>query len=68
MEFAIFSTDRATTCTTDQFISSVKIRTLHIREVKCNITLQIDSYSKHGAKATTGRYTERGRMRHTAIK
>lgn len=54
MEFAIFSTGRATTRTTDQFISSVKICTLHIREVKCNVTLQIHCYSKHEAKATAG--------------
>lgn len=59
MEFAIFSTGRATTCTTNQFISSVKICTLHIREVKCNISLQIQSYSKHEAKATAGRDTDR---------
>lgn len=36
---------------TDQFISSVKICTLHIREVKCNVSLQIHSYSKHEANA-----------------
>lgn len=57
MEFAIFSTGRATTLTTDQFISSVKICTLHIREVKCNVTLQIHCYSKH--EATAGRDTDR---------
>ena len=39
MEFAIFSPGRATTRMTDQFISSVKICPLHIREVKCNVTL-----------------------------
>lgn len=48
MESAIFSTG---TCMTDQFISSVKICTLHIREVKCNVSLQIHSYSKHEANA-----------------
>lgn len=42
---------------TDQFISSVKICTLHIRELKCKVTLQIHSYSKHDAKATAGRDT-----------
>ncbi len=59
MEFAIFSTGRATTCMTDQFISSVKICTLHIRKVKCNVTLQIHRYSKHEAKATASRDTDR---------
>lgn len=59
MEFAIFSPGRATTCTTNQFISSVKIRTLHIREVKCNVSLQIQSYSKHEAEATAGKDTDR---------
>lgn len=59
MEFAIFSTGRATTCTPNQFISSVKICTLLIREVKCNVSLQIQSYSKHEAKATAGRDTDR---------
>lgn len=44
---------------TDQFISSVKICTLHIREVKCNVTLQIHRYSKHEAKVTAGRDTDR---------
>lgn len=48
MEFAIFS---AATCMSDQFISSVKICPLHIREVKCNVSLQIHSYSKHEANA-----------------
>lgn len=59
MEFAIFSPGRATTCMTNQFISSVKICTLHIREVKCNVSLQIQSYSKHEAKATAGKDTDR---------
>lgn len=59
MEFAIFSTGRATTRTTDQFISSVKICSLHIRKVKCNVTLQIHRYSRHQAKATAGRDTDR---------
>lgn len=39
MEFAIFSLDTATARMTDQFISSVKICTLLVREVKCNVTL-----------------------------
>lgn len=59
MEFAIFSPGRATTCMTNQFISSVKICTLHIRKVKCNVSLQIQSYSRHEAKAAAGKDTDR---------
>lgn len=63
MEFAIFSTG---TCMTDQFISSVKICTLHIREVKCNVSLQIHSYSKHEANAIA-RKTQRDRLRRRVV-
>lgn len=37
----------------------LKICTLHIREVKCNVRLQIHCYSKHETNATAGRDTER---------